>query len=285
MQLFLELEAETLHRMGHLDTPLPVQPGAWANAATPSTWAMQSHEGMAAASLARGPWTPLTPLTPPMEPGRPRAVPGNAAAPDAAVCGSPTSYSAVPLAAAELVLRSLDEDDADVSTEDAAPGPSLLPARRSVPMQRDGLASRFGLELRSAELRTRAHGRCTARNRGPVNEVVCGALMAAYERAGLWSKVVDVLRRAQRMGVQPNTVMYNIAMSALGKAGEWRAAARLFAMVPQPDVVTHETLVAAYGMAGRVEEAEAAFAALQQAQHAPRDYAYCGLIAAYRWVY
>ena len=102
------------------------------------------------------------------------------------------------------------------------------------------------------------------KGRGPVNEVVCGALMLAYERAGRWQEAVGVLDRARalgerlrrwwlparlppisgsdvlcatpnhhaptidlitavhcsllRSGISPNTVMYNTAISALGKA-------------------------------------------------------------------
>lgn len=43
-----------------------------------------------------------------------------------------------------------------------------------------------------------------------------------------------------------------------------------------------QTLIAAYGMAGRPEAAEAVFDAMAKTGYAPRDYAYCGLIAAYR---
>jgi pentatricopeptide repeat protein len=43
-----------------------------------------------------------------------------------------------------------------------------------------------------------------------------------------------------------------------------------------------QTLIAAYGMAGRPEAAEAVFGAMAKVGYSPRDYAYCGLIAAYR---
>eukprot|EP00983_Pelagomonas_calceolata_P042819 1138666-Pelagomonas_calceolata.AAC.3 len=53
---------------------------------------------------------------------------------------------------------------------------------------------------------------------GPVlNEVVCGALMLAYERAGKWQDAVGVLQRARSLGLKPNTVMLNTAISAAGK--------------------------------------------------------------------
>ncbi len=50
-----------------------------------------------------------------------------------------------------------------------------------------------------------------------VNEVVCGAMMLAYERAGMWAEAVGVLGRARAMGLKPNTVMYNTAISAAAK--------------------------------------------------------------------
>lgn len=114
-----------------------------------------------------------------------------------------------------------------------------------------------------------------------INEVVCGALMIAYERSGLWSEAVKVLGRARRLGLDPNTIMYNIAISAAGKAGQLDVVERLFLAAKSPDSVTYETVIASYGLCGRSEEAELWFSKLIQAGHRPRDYAYCGLIAAY----
>ncbi|GAB4820675.1 hypothetical protein N2152v2_007721 [Parachlorella kessleri] len=119
------------------------------------------------------------------------------------------------------------------------------------------------------------------KGKGPVNEVVCGALMLAYERGGKWEDAVTVLGRARALGIQPNTIMYNTAMSALGKASKSDAAEALFKEMHNPDAVSYETLIAAYGMAGRAEEAEKCFSAMLAAGLHPRDYAYCGLIAAH----
>ncbi len=58
-----------------------------------------------------------------------------------------------------------------------------------------------------------------------VNEVVCGALMLAYERAGKWAEAVAVLVRASHLGITPNNVMYNTAISAAGKAGQLEVSA------------------------------------------------------------
>jgi pentatricopeptide repeat protein len=117
--------------------------------------------------------------------------------------------------------------------------------------------------------------------RGVVNEVVCGALMLAYERAGKWEDAVGVLDRARALGITPNTVMYNTAVSALGKAGKLDAAQELFHACPAPDAVTFETLIAAHGMAGDAEAAESLLREMRAAGHTPQDYAYCGIVAAY----
>lgn len=122
-------------------------------------------------------------------------------------------------------------------------------------------------------------------NRTPslLNEVVCGALMAAHERAGRADDAVRVLDRAAALGVAPNAVMFNTALAALGRRGRFDEALALFEAMPfsPPDAVAHETLVAAAGVAGRPKDAEAAFERLLAAGHAPRDYAFCGLIAAH----
>lgn len=125
-------------------------------------------------------------------------------------------------------------------------------------------------------------GRKLARPKpGKINEVVCGALMTAYSKAGKWSEAVGVLGRARRLGIKPNTVMYNSAISAAGKNGQVHVCEALFQEVEEPDSVTFETVLAAYGMAGNVERAEGVFSQMLEAGLQPRDYAFCGLIAAH----
>eukprot|EP00798_Chlamydomonas_sp_ICE-L_P012469 gene12469-15676_t len=132
-----------------------------------------------------------------------------------------------------------------------------------------------------------------------LNEVVCGALMFSYERAGKWEEAVRVLDRARALGLKPNHVMYNMAISAAGKAGKLDKVEGLFEQalerntmtnktllagraVPEPDTITYETLIAAYGMAGLAAKAEAAFRTMVYERGLiPRDYAYCGLIASH----
>lgn len=95
-------------------------------------------------------------------------------------------------------------------------------------------------------------------------------------------QALGVLGRAKRMGIEPNTIMYNTAMSALAKSGHADMAERLFGDIPEPDSVSYETLIAGYGMAGEPKKAESVMTAMESAGYSPRDYAYCGLVAAYR---
>jgi pentatricopeptide repeat protein len=147
--------------------------------------------------------------------------------------------------------------------------------------------AKWGLEMRGNEHRSKLPGRPVRppmAAKTALNEVVCGAMMLAYERAGKWNEALGVLERARALGIAPNTIMYNTAMSALAKSGRADAAEELFAEIPEPDAVSYETLIAAYGMAGLSEKAEAVYKAMTDVGHTPRDYAYCGLIAAFRSV-
>jgi pentatricopeptide repeat protein len=97
-------------------------------------------------------------------------------------------------------------------------------------------------------------------------------------------QAVNLLQRARNLGIDPNTIMYNTAISALGKSYRWEAAEKLFQLIPCPDTISYETMIAAYGLAGQIEKSESFFTAMLDAGHVPRDYAFCGLIAAYRLI-
>ena len=120
-----------------------------------------------------------------------------------------------------------------------------------------------------------------AKGRAVVNEVVCGALMMAYEKAGEWQQAVGVLDRAQALGIHPNTIMYNTALSALGKARQIEDARNIFDSMSNRDAVTYETMIAAYGMVGQSREAEELLEEMSNLGFKPQDFAFCGLIAAY----
>lgn len=115
----------------------------------------------------------------------------------------------------------------------------------------------------------------------PINEVVCGALMLSYERAGMWTEAISVIGRAQALGLKPNTIMFNTAISAAGKAGKLDLMERLYSFVPDPCAITHETVIVSYGMCGQPEKAEGILEKMIGLGLNPRCYAWCGLIAGY----
>lgn len=118
--------------------------------------------------------------------------------------GSPSSVAD---AAAALARRS------PFAREQQAPAGPLGAAWTS-----DNAASR-GLSLHLTELTAPAASKASTaapgapaaqpklkplpKGRGPVNEVVCGALMLAYERAGKWQEAVGMLERARTLGKPP----------------------------------------------------------------------------------
>lgn len=53
----------------------------------------------------------------------------------------------------------------------------------------DGGPARWGLDMRGTEHKSKASQAAGRAGKGPVNEVVCGAMMLAYERAGKWEQV------------------------------------------------------------------------------------------------
>ena len=53
----------------------------------------------------------------------------------------------------------------------------------------NGGPARWGLDMRGTEHKSKASQAAGRAGKGPVNEVVCGAMMLAYERAGKWEQV------------------------------------------------------------------------------------------------
>ncbi|KAK9827398.1 hypothetical protein WJX81_006751 [Elliptochloris bilobata] len=187
------------------------------------------------------------------------------------------SFGAMPTLLAEQVLSS----PSTASTSDVAALPDDLPGQSNTAAAEAAAAAAAagqGLLGDAAAWGGRPGHRPA---KGMVNEVVCGAMMLAYERSGRWSQALGMLQRAERLGIAPNTIMLNTALSALAKAGRPADAAALFARIPAPDAASFETLLAAHGLAGQPLQAEAVFAALREAGWLARDYAFCGLVAAH----
>lgn len=68
-----------------------------------------------------------------------------------------------------------------------------VPSCLSSPPQRspacNGGPARWGLDMRGTEHKSKAVQAAGRVGKGPINEVVCGAMMLAYERAGKWEQV------------------------------------------------------------------------------------------------
>lgn len=114
-----------------------------------------------------------------------------------------------------------------------------------------------------------------------MNDVICGSMMYAYERAGRWEKALEFLSICESLGYKNNMIIINIALSAVAKAGEMKTAEQIFADITEPDSTTYETMIAGYGLSGNVSRAENIFSDMMSAGYIPKDYAYCGLIAGY----
>ena len=119
-----------------------------------------------------------------------------------------------------------------------------------------------------------------------MNTVVVGAMLGVCHRCGRWEEALRLLQMAddgEFPGVELNTVMVNTCLSALGKAGEWETARGVYGdHEGLCDQVSRETMIAAFGAVGRAREAEFMLRDMLQRGEVPQDYAFCGIIAAYR---
>jgi pentatricopeptide repeat protein len=113
------------------------------------------------------------------------------------------------------------------------------------------------------------------------NEVICGSMMYAYERAGRWQEALEFFKICKSLGFRDNAIIQNTLISALAKSGQMKTAEDVFDTLSSPDHVAFETMVAGYGLVGNTQAAELLLQRMQNAGYHPTDYAYCGLIAGY----
>ena len=71
--------------------------------------------------------------------------------------------------------------------------PSCLTSQPQQAQQGAGGAARWGLDMRGTEHKSKTVQAAGRVGKGPINEVVCGAMMLAYERAGKWEQVSHCL--------------------------------------------------------------------------------------------
>lgn len=76
------------------------------------------------------------------------------------------------------------------STAQASPFTAQsAPIRFTASAKPTGGPAKWGLDMRGTEHKSKQPQIASRGNKGPVNEVVCGAMMLAYERAGKWEQV------------------------------------------------------------------------------------------------
>ena len=120
-----------------------------------------------------------------------------------------------------------------------------------------------------------------------LNVAVLGSLQLGYARRGQWHEAVAVIGRARALGIMPNTHLYNMAMYAAAKRGQFFVVAALLRSVPKANrLVGYETLMYGLGLCGEYRLAEQTFdEILSEAHKLPqirlRDYTIVALITAY----
>ena len=85
----------------------------------------------------------------------------------------------------------------DQSSQSTAHMPAVPSCLSSPPQQGsapNGGPARWGLGFRGTEHKSKAVQAAGRAGKGPINEVVCGAMMLAYERAGKWEQVSFTLQ-------------------------------------------------------------------------------------------
>lgn len=96
----------------------------------------------------------------------------------------------VPVQALQQPLQQPGSAGGDQSSHAHMPAvPSCLSSFSQQGHPLNGGPARWGLDLRGTEHKSRTVQAAGRVGKGPINEVVCGAMMLAYERAGKWEQV------------------------------------------------------------------------------------------------
>lgn len=123
--------------------------------------------------------------------------PAPAAAPANAQSGQSWTYNNAATSGLQLTQQSTagsaGSSPNSKSASSTAQAPSFSPSTASVrstpPSRSTGGPAKWGLDMRGTEHKSKQPQSTSRGNKGPVNEVVCGAMMLAYERAGKWEQV------------------------------------------------------------------------------------------------
>ena len=86
----------------------------------------------------------------------------------------------------------------------------------------------------------------------PLRQITCNAFMTSLQRAGQWTRVLDVLREVQqKAGIWKNCTLDSFscsaAIAACGTGGHWQEAVGLFVRTPVQSVVLLNVAIVACG--------------------------------------
>jgi pentatricopeptide repeat protein len=91
------------------------------------------------------------------------------------------------------------------------------------------------------------------------NVITMNAAISACEKGGQWKKALALLDSMPDLGLQPNVITMNAAISACEKSGQWEKALAILDSMPdlglQPDVITMNAAISACEKGGQWEKA------------------------------
>ncbi|EXB74598.1 hypothetical protein L484_026295 [Morus notabilis] len=100
--------------------------------------------------------------------------------------------------------------------------------------------------------------------------------------AGKTAEAMDLLNKIHEKGITPDTIMYNMVFSALGRLKQISHLHELYEEMkkdgPAPDIITYNILIASFGRAGKVDEAVNLFEELENSDCRPDIVSYNSLI-------
>ncbi|PKI57011.1 pentatricopeptide repeat-containing protein At1g51965, mitochondrial [Punica granatum] len=113
------------------------------------------------------------------------------------------------------------------------------------------------------------------------------SMLESLCNAGKTIEAIDLLENIHEKGIKPDTFMYNMVFSALGKSRREISLSRshmhdLYERMkkngPPPDTYTYNVLISGFGRAGKVHEAVQVFEELEQSECKPDVISYNSLI-------
>lgn len=113
-----------------------------------------------------------------------------------------------------------------------------------------------------------------------------GSMLESLCNAGKTTEAIDLLENIEEKGIKPDTFMYNVVFSALGKSRDIFVSMshihdlyeRMKKDGPTPDIYTYNVLISCFSRAGKVHEAVQVFEELEQSECKPDIISYNSII-------